>query len=416
MLEKYIADKRTPPTDPVAPRAMEKAAADGLAALETLTDARQKLDAAKAKLEGLKPTEWKAEDIEARNNAQAAYYQALKNVLARSVDPHDLTNLIQAAASAKDPQAQKDLAALPERYPLERQEILALIAARQAEIAPNDGDSPEEIQRLVTSNGILDFRIAVLPGEVGTDLPEVRRSLVTRGPEAPVTVNGTTARWFAIDPDSQDNFGRLERDPADPGKVKRVWNYVVYSLGDPYILCYDDHDHTLTHSDPARKPWTVSALSPYNDSASGSVTLPFRLDRVGASYLGDLTGHFRGHPLAILVDNRAMSAPNIASQINDAGVITFGAPTAAHPLGAIQKEAEQLRQVLDAGSLPARLERQPISVTDVPPAANYRPFPWRAAGTLGPLPVLVVALWLALRAAWPRQPPAGAAFAGPSGP
>jgi SecD/SecF fusion protein len=400
LLEKFIAEKTSSPADPAARSALEKARTDGLALLETLTGARQKLDAASAKLEGVKPTDWRVDDLDARNSAQAKYYDALKSVLAQSVDLHYLANLITAADSEKDPTARKDLAALPQRYPLQQSEILAFIAACKADSAQNAGLSPEDIQRLVTARGILDFRIAVLPGEAAADLPDAERTLRERGPETPVRANGTQARWFA-----------LERHAAD--YLTRGNFVIAYRDSTPHVLLYDDHDRMLTHSDPKRKPWTLTVQRPYNEPGTGGLTLPFRLDRVGAAYMGDLTASFKAHPLAILLDDKVLSAPTIQSQINDAGVITFGTPSPAHPLTAIQKEAGQLQQMLAAGPLPAPLERQPLSVTDLPAMPNLRISPWPALGTFAPLPVLVVALWMALRASWPRQPPIPA-FDGPN--
>ncbi len=81
--------------------------------------------------------------------------------------------------------------------------------------------------------------------------------------------------------------------------------------------------------------------------------------------MGDLTDNYRKHQMAILLDDKAMSAPTIQSQITDSGEITFGVASSSHPASAIQKEAEQLKQIMDSGSLPAALQSEPISVENI---------------------------------------------------
>jgi beta-lactamase regulating signal transducer with metallopeptidase domain len=183
--------------------------------------------------------------------------------------------------------------------------------------------------------GKLDFRIAVLPEETGENWQAVE-NVSGKGPASLVKVHGVLARWFEIHPSSQDHLthGTLI---ADGGKT--------------FMLCYDDHDHTLTHADPARHPWSISASNPMNDR--NGISLPFKLDAVGAGYLADLTAANKSHPLAILLDDRVISAPTIQSQIRDAGIITFGTPTATHTAAAIQNEAYQIKDAINGINRPA---------------------------------------------------------------
>jgi RNA polymerase sigma factor (sigma-70 family) len=191
----------------------------------------------------------------------------------------------------------------------------------------------------------VDFRIAVLPSEIGaSDLETATGSLKSKGPDEPVKVDDTAARWFEI----HSMF-----------KESLLHSNCVISVrdGQSYMLCYDDHDHALIHADPQRRPWSVIAGNPYQDS-SGGVTLPFELNAVGANYLGELTGGNKGHPMAMLVDNHVVNAPVIQAGITSAGVITFGPPTPTHPATEILKEARQIRQMMNtarpADSQPAR--------------------------------------------------------------
>src|SRR5204863_6563403 len=111
-----------------------------------------------------------------------------------------LTKLMKNADTYENESAQRELMDFPGKFPLQKERIVALIAAHKNEVKLSGGgvDSPEELQRLVTRAGVLDFRIAVMTSEIGADLQEARTSLEKRGPETQVRANGTLARWFAI--------------------------------------------------------------------------------------------------------------------------------------------------------------------------------------------------------------------------
>jgi preprotein translocase subunit SecD len=78
----------------------------------------------------------------------------------------------------------------------------------------------------------------------------------------------------------------------------------------------------------------------------GQPNVGFSLTPEGAHKFGELTGANVGKPLAIVLDNKVVSAPNIRSRIDDSGVIE-GTYTA--------QSAGDLALVLRSGSLPASL-------------------------------------------------------------
>jgi preprotein translocase subunit SecD len=78
----------------------------------------------------------------------------------------------------------------------------------------------------------------------------------------------------------------------------------------------------------------------------GQPNVGFSLTPDGARKFGTLTGANVGHRLAIVLDNKVMSAPNIKSQITDQGVIEGNFT---------QQQANDLALVLRSGSLPASL-------------------------------------------------------------
>ena len=69
-----------------------------------------------------------------------------------------------------------------------------------------------------------------------------------------------------LDVDSVDPIA----DTSDLNDPRYQGGYIIArSTGGNYLLCYDDHDRTLTHADPKRKPWFVIAKSPFNDVRGG---------------------------------------------------------------------------------------------------------------------------------------------------
>lgn len=75
----------------------------------------------------------------------------------------------------------------------------------------------------------------------------------------------------------------------------------------------------------------------------------FDLDKKGASRFGALTGANIGKPLAIVLDDRVESAPEIRSRIRESGQIELGG-------NASWEDAKLLAVVLKAGALPAKVK------------------------------------------------------------
>ncbi|MBU0984061.1 MAG: protein translocase subunit SecD [candidate division Zixibacteria bacterium] len=81
----------------------------------------------------------------------------------------------------------------------------------------------------------------------------------------------------------------------------------------------------------------------------GGFTVNFRLSGEGAARFASLTGRHINKPLAIVIDDRVESAPNIQSKIRNQGEITMGS-------GADVEDAKNMQIVLEAGALPAPVE------------------------------------------------------------
>jgi len=91
---------------------------------------------------------------------------------------------------------------------------------------------------------------------------------------------------------------------------------------------------------------------------NGRPAVGFSLKQDGARKFGKATGENIGRRLAIILDGRVQSAPNIEGRITDEGQITGGSFT--------QQEVQDLALVLNSGALPASLtylERNTVGPT-----------------------------------------------------
>jgi SecD/SecF fusion protein len=298
------------------------------------------------------------EVLDRRISAQEAVAQAKAAIDESNVDLATLKSVVTAADNPKNAGAQAELKTLLAGHPSQAKEIQAYIDAHRRLMSVNGGgvEDSADLQRMITSSGVLDFRITVDPMDVGypngEQYQQALKSLKDNGPNAQMKLGPVVARWFLVDPNWRDNF-------TGGAYVTAVW------AGEPYVLCYDDATHALTHQE-GRKPWSVRAGAPYFDPVRGEV-MPFELDAMGARMMGDLTSDNINKPMCILLDDKAMSAPRINDRISSNGEITFGSGSATRSIEAIRKEAEELKQMMDAGSLPATLQREPISVVEITP-------------------------------------------------
>lgn len=92
----------------------------------------------------------------------------------------------------------------------------------------------------------------------------------------------------------------------------------------------------------------LTDATPAYDQFGGPI-VNFQLTREGGRIFSRVTGPNIGKPLAIVLDGKVESAPNIQDRIRDAGRITMGG-------GATFDEARDLSIVLKAGALPTDVE------------------------------------------------------------
>jgi protein-export membrane protein SecD len=103
--------------------------------------------------------------------------------------------------------------------------------------------------------------------------------------------------------------------------------------------------------------WSVARALQGQDDV-GRPAINFEMDARGAVKLGELTQAHRGDRMAVILDDRVITAPTINAQITRSGIIE-GQFT--------PDEIRTIIRVMQAGSLAARLSPEPISITTLGP-------------------------------------------------
>jgi SecD/SecF fusion protein len=256
-------------------------------------------------------------------------------------------------------QRETALAGIRAEFPQLAADLDATVAAFLAYDDERTGfDDPEDLIRMLRGAGVLDFRIGVAPDRpIGVDIGEMRTQLEEVGPENTVS---PVARWYPINElkqwyENADELAALEANPIGYFE-QRDLAAGVYE-GEYHLLLYTTRDKTLTHGGD-RPSWSITQTFPSADQL-GRPAVSFNLDASGGSQMGRLTGANIGEPMAIVLDRQVYSAPVIRGAISTNGQISGNFS---------QEEVNYLTRVLAAGSLQARLSKEPIATNTVGPS------------------------------------------------
>jgi SecD/SecF fusion protein len=384
--------KADPAIRDAAMAALERGVSGRVALLKAAADAQQASDAAREAYEAVKADAEKSiAAVEKAAEAERALDQAIAAVMATNIDPDEIGLLLSL-----DRQPQLD----PQRQPIPNSskrdkalaQMLASNAARSEQVrsivkASDDYDQvkgrlddPNDLIRLLRGSGMLEFRIAADPSEVPS-FQEMRRQLEEKGPRA--IAAGSNLKWYVVDKpqgwlqnavDNEYTMLRRQGTPRPRSEIERELEalqrddpsafYNRYGGGmlaaghgrDAFFLLWDTEDKSLT----ARKQgWQLTRAIQDMDQRTGRPAVAFQLNELGGSYMNALTGANVNRKMAILLDGRVYSAPNIQSQIGASGQITGDFTDA---------ELRYLIRTLNAGSLKARLSEEPISIRNVGPS------------------------------------------------
>jgi len=359
--------------DPREPALVELAAGDPerLRLLGVAADMYD--DAQAARLAVTKAPEDIAEDeklalIDAAGAAIEAYQNAKAEALKLSVDPNEVAQALELPNKDRTLRDEETgeyidlgnprliaLDAIKARSPSAADRVDAVVAAYEAFEAKRRGlDDPADLMRLLRGAGVLDFRIAVEPDDP-LDSQRYIDDLTEKGPTA---AGDDQARWFEI-----HNIESWYKDvqglrfvQSNPRAFFAQRDMIGAERdGVYYVLLYDSPSERILGSEG---DWAMAGAFPTQDDR-GLPAIGFKMDAVGAKKLGRLTGDNRNKPMAILLDNRVYTAPNLLARISRNGIIQ-GQFTNA--------EIQYVLKTLNAGSLQAKLSEVPISQQTLAPS------------------------------------------------
>lgn len=253
-------------------------------------------------------------------------------------------------AAAQNKQRQLLFEQLKARYSGFPERLSAIEAYRKAheefaQVSQQLGDA-SDLKRLLKGAGVLEFHILAVPptgsGKSNIELAEYQQWVQRLQKDGPRTRAGDRLKWFSLHNPEQFK-GHLTETYA----------------GEKYVLGWITAEKSLDNRE-GRARWKLErafrTAGQFNEAVVG-----FAFDAQGGQYFGELTGNNLQEPLAIVLDGRVISAPNINARITDSGIIEGGQS------GFDNRELNYLVTTLAAGSLPAELSEEPIREQTVGP-------------------------------------------------
>ena len=202
---------------------------------------------------------------------------------------------------------------------------------------------PGDLERRIARTGVLEFRIVA--GDVGEPLTRQQREdyidqLKKDGPDEARRRNRAFA-WFPIRSTDRKSYGGM---------------VVADYAGKGYMLLSNQEGGRMIR-EAAAGGWTLTGAKRGADQM-GRGAIDFSFDEKGARRFYVLTSSNLGKCMSILLDDEVFSAPRIQSAISSNGQIT----------GTFSdKELAENVKLLQAGSLPARLNPTPVAVRSFGP-------------------------------------------------
>ncbi len=210
-------------------------------------------------------------------------------------------------------------------------------------------DGPKDLQRMLKGAGILEFRVLPTTNPTYVDVDAMKIYVDRLQEQGPEYASDNEYIWLEIENIDEWGAADAEGNPT-----------IVSQFGDKYYVLasnQSNEDETILHSRGAQN-WKLEKSYSTNDSM-GRRAIGFTLDERGGRLFAEVTENNIGRPLCILLDDIAVSAPKIETRVGRQGTIT-GSFT--------QTQVEDMVNKLNAGSLPARLIEQPISVNTIGPS------------------------------------------------
>jgi SecD/SecF fusion protein len=267
--------------------------------------------------------------IDLRGGVQLVYEvdQTKKENRNETLSKEQMENLVEAVKRRVNPGGQKEVTVRT----LGGEEIEILVPEIEtAEV--------EQIERLVSRTGALEFRI-LANNRDNKDLIERAKAMPLSETRVFDSAGNVVAWWVPVKRGA-------ERVAGDAYRIRKSSKGDVMEV----LVLRDIYNVTGTY---------LTKAEPDTDYQTGQPCVAFNFRPDGGQLFGKLTGthlpdeqtdfHYN---LAIILDGELYSAPRIITTITDRGQIT-GSFT--------REEVQELVKVLNAGSLPAALAKEPIS-------------------------------------------------------
>ncbi|MHC4185287.1 MAG: protein translocase subunit SecD, partial [Planctomycetota bacterium] len=220
-------------------------------------------------------------------------------------------------------------------------------------------DDPEDLRRMLKGAGILEFRVLPTRGRTELTADEIDAYVEALTEKGPKYASDNKYTWCELE--SVGEWVALDEQGRPFIKVRDAQEgpAIVAPFGDKYyVLASSKKNETLLHSAEDEKAWKLEKARPTQDRM-GRRAIGFKLNERAGKLFSGVTGANIGRPLCILLDEIAISAPNIQDRIRTEGIITGNFS---------QTEVEDMVNKLNAGSLPAMLIEQPILIKTIGPS------------------------------------------------
>jgi SecD/SecF fusion protein len=223
----------------------------------------------------------------------------------------------------------------------QKEVVIRKFGDRQVEIIIPEAN-PAEIDLIkdkISTAGLLEFRIVANDRDHQSVIEAAQRNRLARE----VIQDGrVVAKWVKLDKAEMRSVGRMPTRENQDGEIEA-------------LVVMDDYNVTGGH--------LANASRGYDEFGQPAVNFSF--DSRGSILFGALTGENVPDPatgfkreLAIVLDGRLMSAPELRSAISSNGQITGNFT---------DEQVKFLVEILNAGRLPAALDKVPISQTNISP-------------------------------------------------
>lgn len=312
-------------------------------------------------------------DATIKESASAAYEDALSKLLATSLPPNRLSDVLALSAGDK---RTDEMSKLGNEFPSYNAgeegsptgKLLAKAAKAYDEWAENKADleDPSDLKRRLRGAGVLEFRILAEREPSSPEYtadpakPQTRQSiqkyvdqLTKYGPKPKA---GDLYRWLPV----QDNLKFTHSKDPKEFEAKKEYDSILHEYaGRWYVLTHNSAEYGMLQSTGKGKNWALKQAYPDRNALTGENVVSFALDARGGRQFGELTGSNIKRQLCIFLDGAAVSHANINERITDRCQIS-GKFT--------PEDTQYLVGTLEAGSLPARLKDTPLAEQTVGPS------------------------------------------------